>query len=156
MTMENNISIRTAKSSDVGQIKEIVFSSLNEYEIALPVNYSASDIDSISEKVKNIPAFVLEKNDTVIGLLILKLLSEDSIELKRLYVAAAERGRGFGKLLLKYALTFAGKHNFQYIRLETTSKFVEAVSLYKKYGFHELEDAKRAVGHDLVFEKQLR
>jgi putative acetyltransferase len=154
--MENNILIRVANWDDVGQMKEILFSSLNEYEIALPDNYATTDIDSICEKIENVPNFVLVRDDTVIGFLILKPHGEDLIQLKRLYLAATERGHGLGELLLKHAFEFARKHNFQYIRLETTSKFKEAVSLYKKHGFYELEDAKRSVGHDLVFEKHLR
>jgi ribosomal protein S18 acetylase RimI-like enzyme len=154
--MGNKTLIRAAKSGDVSQIKEILFSSLNEYEITLPDNYSVSDIDAIGEELENDPIFVLVRNDTVIGFLILKPIGEDSIELKRLYLAATERGQGFGKLLLNYALNFAKEHHFRYIRLETTSKFKEAVSLYRKHGFHELAVAKKAVSHDLVFEKHLR
>jgi putative acetyltransferase len=75
--------------------------------------------------------------------------------LKRLYLTSSARGRRFGKLLLDYAINFPKKNNYRSIRLETTSKFKEAVSLYKKYGFKELNDVEKAFEHDLAFEKIL-
>lgn len=153
--MENKISIRKAEINDVSKIKEFSFSSLNEYEIAIPNNYSVSDIDSTNAMIKNDPKFVLLRDNTIIGFLFLKPLSEDSIELKRLYLASTVRGQGFGDFLLNYAINFAIENNYKYIRLETTSKFKEAVSQYKKYGFNELEGIERAFGHDLAFEKRL-
>lgn len=154
--MDKNITLRKAKIGDIEQIKGILFSSLNEYEIAMPDHYSVSDIDSVAAKSKSEQVFVLARNDSIIGFVVLNPLSEDSIELKRLYLTASERGRGLGEFLLNYALNFACENNYKYIRLETTSQFEEAVSLYKKYGFKELKDVQMAFGHDLVFEKSLR
>ena len=75
--------------------------------------------------------------------------------MKRLYLASHERGRRLGEYLLNYAIIFAQKNNYRFIRLETTSKFKEAVSLYKKNDFLELKGAQKAPGHDLAFEKKL-
>ena len=50
--MDKNISLRKAKIRDIVQIKAILFSSLKEYEIAVPDNYSVADIDSIDAKNK--------------------------------------------------------------------------------------------------------
>ncbi len=45
--MDKNISYRRAEVGDIEQIKEILFGSLQEYEIAIPDNYSVSDIDNL-------------------------------------------------------------------------------------------------------------
>lgn len=153
--MDKDISLRKADIADIEQIKTILFNSLKEYEIEIPHNYSVSDIDSIEAKNNIEEVFVLARNDFVIGFVILKPISADRIELKRLYLTASERGRKLGEHLLNHAINFACRNNFKYIRLETTSKFKEAVSLYTKHGFTVLKEAEKAPGHDLALEKSL-
>ncbi len=153
--MDKNISLRKAEIDDIEQIKAILFKSLEEYEIEIPDNYSVSDIESIGAKNTYENVFVLVRHDYIIGFVLLRPITEDCIELKRLYVTSSERGQQFGKYLLNYAIGFAGKNNFKYIRLETTSKFKEAVSLYKKLGFTVLKEVEKSPGHDLAFEKIL-
>jgi len=154
--MVKNLSLRKAVFSDAEQIKDILYSALKEYEIAIPDNYSVSDIDSIETENRREHVFVLEKENVIIGFLVLKPLGRDTIELKRMYLASTQRGRRLGDLLLKFTLNFAKEQNYKSIRLETASKFKEAVSLYKKCGFKEIKDAKKASGHDLAFEKSLK
>jgi hypothetical protein len=48
--MDESISLRKAEIGDIEQIKAILFSSLKEYDIAIPDNYSVADIDSIKFK----------------------------------------------------------------------------------------------------------
>ena len=153
--MDKNISLRKAEIGDIEQIKAILFSSLKEYEIALPEDYSVSDIDSISNRNNHEQIFVLVRIDSVVGFVALGPITADCIELKRLYVTSSERGRGLGKYLLNYAINIARSKNFRFIRLETTSKFKEAVWLYKRNGFRELKGIEKAPGHDLAFEKYL-
>ena len=154
--MDIDITIRKAEAGDIEQIKSILFGSLKEYEIKIPDNYSVSDIDSIDDKSHGQKVFVLVRDDFVLGFLVLKPINEDSVELKRLYLTASERGKRFGKYLLDYAINFARDSNFKTIRLETVSKFKEAVSLYKKNGFVELKEVKTAPGHDLALERSLK
>ena len=110
----------------------------------------------IADRNSHEQVFVLVRSDSVIGFIVLKPITADCIGLKRLYLASSERGRSFGKYLLNYAINFAKRKNFKFIRLETTSKFKEAVWLYKRNGFLELKEAQKAPGHDLAFEKYLK
>jgi GNAT superfamily N-acetyltransferase len=154
--MDENITLRNAASGDIDQIKTILFSTLNEYAIAIPDNYSVADINSIGDINRGEKVFVLVRNDIVIGFILLIPIYEDCIELKRLYITPSERGKRLGEYLLNQAIKFAKEKNLKYIRLETTSKFKEAVSLYKKHGFSELNEVEKAPGHDLAFEKCLK
>ena len=95
------------------------------------------------------------KNECVIGFTILRPISEECIELKRLYLTFSERGRGLGRMLLDYAILYAVEKKVQTIRLETTSKFKEAVSLYQRNGFLVMKDVETSPGHDLALEKKL-
>ncbi len=153
--MDANILLRKAEVNNVEQIKEILFCSLKEYEIAIPDNYSLSDIDSINLENNSNKVFVLLRNVSVIGFIVLRPITKDCIELKRLYLASSERGQGLGTYLLNYAMHFAKKHQYKSMRLETTSKFKEAVFLYKKFGFMMLVGVEKLPGHDLTFEKTL-
>ena len=153
--MDHHISLRKAESRDIAPIKAILFSALKAYEIAIPDNYAVSDIDAIDNGNAHVTVFSLVRKDAVIGFVVLKEMTPSTIELKRLYLSAEERGRGLGEHLLKFAIAFADEHHYHAMRLETTSKFKEAVSLYKKHGFRELKDVEKAPGHDLAFEKRL-
>jgi putative acetyltransferase len=154
--MDIDISIRKAEVGDIEQIKSILFSSLKEYKIEIPDNYSVSDIDSIDDEGHGQQVFALVRDDSVLGFVVLKPINEDSVELKRLYLTASERGKRLGKYFLDYAINFARNSNFKTIQLETVSKFKEAVSLYKKNGFVELKDFETAPGHDLALKKRLK
>ena len=154
--MDNNITFRKAVTADIDQIKAILFRSLSEYDIALPDNYSVADIDSIGNIYSDKKIFVLLRDDRVIGFVLLRPINEDNIELKRLYVTSAERGKRLGEFLLNQAINISRENNYKYICLETTSKFREAVSLYKKHGFSELKGVAKAPGHDLAFKKDLK
>ena len=43
--MDKNISFRNAEVEDIKPIKDILYCSLNEYNIAIADNYSVSDIN---------------------------------------------------------------------------------------------------------------
>ena len=71
------------------------------------------------------------------------------MQTKRLYLTVTERGTGWGKFLLEMALTAAGKAGYEQMHLETTSRFVQAVGLYRKFGFKKNPGATLATGHDI-------
>jgi putative acetyltransferase len=56
-------------------------------------------------------------------------------EVKRMYVAPAARGRRIGRLLLDRLLDHAKGAKITVLRLETGSKQMEALSLYRSVGF---------------------
>jgi GNAT superfamily N-acetyltransferase len=94
-------------------------------------------------------------NYNFVGFFALLPSKNNQIELKRLYLVAGERGKGLGKYLLNLALRTAKKSSYSRVHLETASKFVEAVGLYRKYGFINNVGAKLAPGHDIGLEKVL-
>lgn len=136
-------------------MKSILFNVLNEYGIALPEDYSVADIDQLTSDAFVGSAHVLLREDTIIGFVLTRPIDYESIELKRLYLIASERRKGLGKLLLKRALVYAQNASYRLMRLETTSRFKEAVAFYQKAGFIELAGIPTAAGHDLVFEKAI-
>jgi len=156
LKMDKDICIRKAQNDDIGALKTILFSALQEYNIPIPDNFSVADIDSIGVQTSAEQVFVLQKDDTVFGFVVLRPVTIDCIDLKRLYLTSTQRGKGLGKHLLNYALDFAVRNNYKSIRLETTSRFKEAVALYEKSGFKVIKEAQKSPGHDLVLEKNLK
>lgn len=62
------------------------------------------------------------------------------IELKRMFVREAARGRGVGKVLLAEVEKWASEMAVTRIVLETGPKNTAAVAMYKKSGFRVLEE----------------
>ena len=90
--MKQELSIKEASSEDIETIKAILFNVLKEYQIALPDPCPVSDIDSIGSENAEFKVFALVKNESVIGFTILRPISEDCMELKRLYLTSLEKG----------------------------------------------------------------
>ena len=99
---------------------------------------------------------VLLREQKIIGFFALRPSGNNQIELKRLYLKADERGRGLGKYLLNMALKIAMESGDVRIHLETTSKFVEAVALYRKFGFKTNVGATLSQGHEIGLKRDLK
>lgn len=70
----------------------------------------------------------------IIGTSAVRKIDTERCEIKRIYVYKEYRRRGYGKELFLHALDFAKDH-YLHITLMTDRSLVEAISLYKKYGF---------------------
>ncbi|MEQ9814946.1 MAG: GNAT family N-acetyltransferase [Azospirillaceae bacterium] len=60
-------------------------------------------------------------------------------ELKRLYLDPSARGLGGGRLLSRAAINWAQAAGYRAMRLDTVDSMVEAVALYRTFGFAEIE-----------------
>ncbi len=56
-------------------------------------------------------------------------------ELKAMYVAPAQRGRGAGDALMRQAVAEAQERGLPYLRLETGNALHSAIRLYTRHGF---------------------
>lgn len=101
------------------------------------------DLMNIEKNYQNNKAgfWICNVNGEIVGTVALRPIDEDQNigELKRLYVKAKEHGKGYGKLLITYALNEAKELGFHHIRLDTTLNSYKAIILYKKIGFYEIE-----------------
>jgi len=66
-------------------------------------------------------------------------LGDDICELKRVYVRAAYRGAGLGRLLTETALEAAREMGYSRIRLDTLPQMAAARRLYETLGFRDIE-----------------
>jgi GNAT superfamily N-acetyltransferase len=69
------------------------------------------------------------------GCVAVRLLDPRTAEMKRLYVRAAHRGKGFGRMLAERAIRAALEAGCERIVLDTLPKMREAQRLYRELGF---------------------
>jgi putative acetyltransferase len=78
---------------------------------------------------------LVNEGEEVVGCVGIHRRSETTCELRKMYLAAAYRGRGEGRRLLEHALQRAGQLGFSRVVLETASVLREAITLYERRGF---------------------
>ena len=68
----------------------------------------------------------------------LRVLDDAAVELKRMYVAPAARGRGLARAVLARIEDEARRRGFAVSRLETGTWQPDAIALYESSGYHEI------------------
>lgn len=76
-------------------------------------------------------------NGRIVGCVAVRKISGETAEMKRLYVKPRHRGKGVGELLAKEAMGQAKLMGYKKMKLDTVSKMIPAIELYKKLGFKE-------------------
>lgn len=87
---------------------------------------------------------VLLDERRVVGTGALKRLDADTAELGRMWFLPAYRGRGLGRRMAEQLLAFAREHGYRRVRLDTSSKCADAVELFRKLGFKEIDRYKES------------
>jgi putative acetyltransferase len=73
------------------------------------------------------------------GCVALKRLDDETCEMKRMYVDTRFRGHGVGRALTERLLEAARALGYARMRLDTSFRQAEALSLYKRFGFSLVE-----------------
>jgi GNAT superfamily N-acetyltransferase len=94
------------------------------------------DFYSRFNSIQNLPTVVVAfYNGQPVGCGCFKKFEDGSVEVKRMYVANEERGKGIGAAILAELEKWAGELKNHSIVLETGNNQPEAVHLYKKMGY---------------------
>lgn len=102
-------------------------------------------------------AFLMaRRGDEPVGCVGLAPLSEGVLELGRMFVLPAVRGRGLGTRLLNAAEEIARGRGAPAIRLNTRHDLVEARALYRANGYGEIPAYTDGPYAEVFFEKRLR
>ena len=84
--------------------------------------------------------FFALKKDKVVGTVALMPTDEDGVlELTKMAVSPSERGQKIGQQILQYCIDFGKANGLKALMLYSNTKLENAIYLYRKYGFKELE-----------------
>ena len=78
---------------------------------------------------------VLRDGEVIVGCVAVKILSDDSAEVKVLRVLRPYQGQGFGKRLMKNAIAFCQENKLKWMCLNTNMWNVRALKLFRDLGF---------------------
>ena len=102
-------------------------------------------------------AMVAYENEIPVGCGAAREFSEDTMEIKRMYVPPGHRGKGIALKLLKELEQWIKELNYARCVLETGKKQPEAIALYKKKGYQQIQayGQYKNVENSVCFEKNL-
>ena len=99
--------LRTATRADSAAVQAMVFEILREYKLFPEPANTDSDLDDLEHFYQKGWFAVLEWEDQIggsVGLLPEELKKQGVLELRKMYLRQAYRGRGWGRLLLEKAI----------------------------------------------------
>ncbi len=147
------MNIRLIAPSDNVSMAAILRRSLEEFGLNIPgTAYFDESTDRLFESFQKDKAayFIAEENGEILagaGIYPTEGLPEDTVELVKMYVSLAHRGKGVGKILLLQCIEFAKSCGYRNIYLETMPELSAAVSAYIKLGFASLDQPLGNTGH---------
>ena len=149
----NEIVIRKIKPEDNKRLAEIIREVLTEFGGNRPgTAYSDYDTEHMFEAYQGDKEiyFVAEVDGKLVGGSGIKLLAGNKnnvCELQKLYINSNIRGLGIRKSLVQKCLDFAQESAYDKCYLETFPNMDAAISLYKKFGFKNLDEPLGDTGH---------
>jgi len=92
--------------------------------------------------------------EILVGTIAVRVIDMENkvIELKRMFVLPEYQGKGYGRLLLEYAIAYAREQQYNKICLDTRKQFSAAQHLYRSCGFTETEKYNDNERAELYFE----
>lgn len=108
------------------------------------------------DTIKNCIVVYIDETPAACGAF--KELSEDTVEIKRMFTNPEFRKRGLGSSIVKELENWAKELGYQKAVLETSKDLTNAISVYEKSGFQIIPNYGQYIGVDssVCFEKDLK
>lgn len=147
------ITIRNIQPDDNASLAKIVRDSLTEFGANKPgtVFYDETT-DHLFELFKTNGAeyFVAMHNGELLGgggIYPSPGLPEKTCELVKMYLKNTARGKGIGKMLIEKCIEVAKHKGYTSMYIETMPELKQAVGMYQKFGFKNLDGPLGNTGH---------
>lgn len=150
--------LRPARAEDSAASRALVHGVLAEFGLQPDPGGTDADLDDV---VAHYSArggdFVVLVDDrgAVVGTCGLFPVAPGVVELRKMYLAPAWRGRGQGRRLLDWALARARALGFRRITLETATVLRDAIALYERHGFQRECGGAHSCRCDLAYARDL-
>ncbi len=153
-TVNPAFSIRCADNKDIPEIKNHVFSVLNEYGLKPDPCSTDTDLDDIeSYYFQGGGVFYVAVHNTteIIGSFGLSPVDGQTCELRKMYLKETHRGKGIGRMMMERSMREAKDRGFIRMVLESATVLKEALGLYTSYGFREYTPPHLSSRCDVAF-----
>jgi len=134
--------IRSATNADAEAIRKLVFAVLDEYGLKACHEGVDADLEDIEANyIARGGLFEVLEDDygEIFGSVGLYPKSDGVVELRKMYLAKSARRAGLGKMMLDRMYCRACELGFRRIELETSSRLLEAIALYTRFGFRPFQ-----------------
>ena len=109
-------------------------------------------VKAMTEQIRNGYLYFLCENDhKTIGYMSVNI-SDRSLFLSKFYVAAAERGKGYGRKMISYLETLAREKSLNKILLTVNKHNTGSIHMYKKVGFLLCGTAVKDIGDGFLMD----
>ncbi len=136
------ITLRTFRPGDEKPFKE-----LNEAWISRDFEIEPGDREVLNNPRGKILSHggeicLAELDDLVVGCCALVAMEPGEFELAKMTVSEAARGKGIGRMLLRFAISQARALGAHRLYLESNTKAASAIHLYEELGFRHIPEPK--------------
>ncbi len=150
---KGNYTLIPATNAYTKVMKRLVFDVLVEYGLEPgAIDFCLDDVEKHYFERGGYFVVILDENATIVGTGGLYPLENGSLELRKMYLLSAHRGKGLGQWMLTTLLEKARALGFERVELDTASVLKEAISLYKKNGFQSFESDHIVARCDQAYE----
>lgn len=154
--------IRKAEASDLSALVQLMRNTFEatyayantpeDMQMYLDTHFESAQI--AQELNAGYPCFVIEMEKELIGYLMmgpseLETPFEGAVELKRIYLDHAAKGKGWGKALLQQGIDWASSNGYKGISLCVWQQNTAAIAFYQSQGFQVVEERKFILGKDV-------
>ena len=127
---------RPARPAEADTLRQIVDEAYGHY-IERMGKAPGPMLDDYSRRTEDGQAWVLERDGTIVGLVVLEDDGQGALLLDNIAVAPSAQGQGVGRRLISFTESEARRRGCHQVRLYTHVLMVENIALYTRLGFRE-------------------
>ena len=120
-------------------------------DIEYGVDFTMNNLDKFAEPDGRL--LLVEVDGEIAGTISLRKIREDAGEIKRMYVKPKFRGKKLGNLMVEKIIRISEENGFSKLFLDTAIFMSSAVSLYKKFGFKEIDSYPECIVSKELWDK---
>ena len=106
-------------------------------DVEYAVNFTMNKLDKFAEPDGRL--LLVEVDGEIVGTISLRKIRRDCGEIKRMYIKPEFRGGKLGNLMIEKVISISEENGFSKLFLDTSLFMSSAETLYKKYGFKEID-----------------